>query len=88
MEKKIETVEIEQFINALGLAFGGRSQVTWQVIGMALRGRVENGGWHSLNLNDAIAKIIDSEFEFWGWEDHLRTQTGTAVSEIMRGYNR
>jgi len=89
MEKKfLSTVEVQEFMLALGVAFGGRSQVTWQVIGMALRGRVENGGWHSLDLNDAIAKIIDSEYEFWGWEDHLRDQTKTCVIEIMRGYNR
>ena len=89
MEKKIiETVEIETFLNTLGLAFGGRSQITWQVIGMALRGRVENGGWHSLDLDDTIAKVIDSEFEFWGWEDHLRTQTQVSTAEILRGYSR
>lgn len=88
MEKKIETVEIEAFMNALGVAFGGRSQVTWIAIGMALRGRVENGGWHNIDLDDAIAKVIDSEFEFWGWEDHLRCQTKFDAMEIMRGYNR
>jgi hypothetical protein len=89
MEKKfLSTVEVQEFMLALGVAFGGRSQVTWQVVGMALRGRVNNGGWHSIDLVEAIDMIIDSEFEFWGWEDHLRGQTGTAVSEIMRGYNR
>lgn len=89
MEKKsLSTLEIHQFMLELGIAFGGRSQVTWQVIGMALRGRVENGGWYGLDIDDTIAKIIDSEFEFWGWEDHLRDQTKCHVIEIMRGYNR
>jgi len=89
MEKKsLSTLEIADFMLALGIAFGGRSQVTWIVIGMALRGRVENGGWHNVCIDDTIAKIIDSEYEFWGWEDHLLDQNRFLVSEIMRGYNR
>jgi hypothetical protein len=89
MEKKsLSTLEIAEFMLALGVAFGGRSQVTWQAIGMALRGRVENGGWHNVCIDDTLTKVIDSEFEFWGWEDHLRDQTKFTVIEIMRGYNR
>jgi hypothetical protein len=89
MEKKsLSTAEIAEFMLALGVAFGGRSQLTWIAIGMALRGRVENGGWQDIDLAETMDMIIDSEFEFWGWEDHLRDQTRFLVIEILRGYNR
>ena len=82
----LETAEIEAFINELGVAFGGRSQLTWKIIGSALRSRV-NVAWYNVNVCDAFDKIINSEFEYWGWEDHLRTQTATARSAMIQGYN-
>ena len=82
----LETAEIEQFMNDLGMAFGGRSMLTWKVIGYALRSRV-NGTWYNVNVSDAIDKIIDSEFAYWGWEDHLRDQTATSRFAIIAGYN-
>jgi len=82
----LEKTEIETFLNELGVAFGGRSQLTWKIIGAALRSRV-SVAWYNVNISDAIDKIIDSEFEFWGWEDHLRTQTAAARSAMIQGYN-
>lgn len=84
----LETVEIETFLNTLGLAFGGRSQITWQVIGMALRGHVENGGWRSINVEDTMDKIINSESDFWQWENLNAVTVEGLRNEILRGYNR
>lgn len=82
----LESSEIETFLNELGVAFGGRSMLTWKVIGSALRSRV-NGAWYQVNVCDAFDKIVDSEFQYWGWEDHLRDQTAAARFAMIQGYN-
>lgn len=81
-----EVGEIEQFLNELGVAFGGRSFLTYKVIGMALRSRVE-GAWHNRNTCDAIDKILMSEFRYWGCEEHLRSQQQFSRLDIIAGYN-
>ena len=82
-----EIGEIEQFLNELGIAFGGRSFLTHRVIGMALRSRVENGAWWNRNTCDAIDKILASEFRYWDCEEHLRSQQQYSRLEIIAGYN-
>lgn len=82
----LESSEIETFLNELGVAFGGRSMLTYRIIGMALRSRVA-GAWYNINVCDAIQQILDSEFGFWDCEEHLRCQEPFNRLAIIAGYN-
>jgi hypothetical protein len=83
----LEMAEIEQFLNELGIAFGGRSMLTWKIIGMALRSRVEVA-WYNINTCDAINKIMASEARYWDSEEHVvRCQEPLVRAEIIAAYN-
>lgn len=60
-----DTTVVQEVIDLLALAHGGRSQYSWQALGSALRGQVAQGRLQGADPARVVALAVALELEYW-----------------------
>lgn len=84
LTKEVAPSLVEEFLDAMAMAFGGRSQFSGKEIGRALAGHLRNGGNFAALANiEGIALIASDEGARWGLDEKEIADLASIILEEM-----
>lgn len=74
---------VQEVIDLLALAHGGRSQYSWQALGCALRGQVAQGRLQGADPARVVALAVGLELEYWADVDTTPDAEALIKAQIL-----